>query len=161
MFKYLIVFVCLLFSISTKAEAANAGTVNFSGLIASGCNVSTFVDGTIVANAGSTTLSSSSGGTPASFTASSNAGLYKITFGTPVLTGPSGTVSGATITVTSSSTGTSLLGAAISLFNSVGSVLNLTLGGTYAVTVNATASLSSGSFAAGTYSLSVPVTCSL
>jgi len=160
MFKYLIVFICLLYS--TSAYAISNGTVNFNGLIASACDVSNFVDGTIVANTGSTSLSSSSsGGSPATFTASTNATSYKLTYGTPVLTGPSGTVSGATFTVTSSAAGNRLLGGVISLINSVASILNLTLPGIYSVTVNATATLASGSFEAGSYTLSVPVACSL
>jgi hypothetical protein len=144
------------------AHAVSVGNAIFNGSILSACNVSNFVDGTIVANSGTTELSSiTAGGSPATFTVSTTGGGYRLTYGTPTLTGPSGSVSGATYTVTSSATGTGLLGAVISLINQVGSVLSLNLGGTYAVTVNARATLSSGAFEAGTYRLTVPVSCSL
>ena len=154
-------FIFLVFFVS-PVYAINTGTAQFLGNLTSSCDVSNFIDGTIVANSGATSLSSTAaGGTPATFTAQTNAGSYKITLGTPTLVGPSGTVTGVTFTTTASATGTGVLGSIISLINSVAGVLNLSLGGTYAVTVNATATLPSGSFEAGTYTLSVPVSCSL
>jgi hypothetical protein len=141
--------------LSTSANALTSGTVSLIGVVASTCAVTAFTSGTMTADQSATTLSTT---TPASFTAVVTGTGFRVTFGTPTLTGPSGVVN-ATITLTPTSTGLSILNTAINGITVAGTTVTMPAAGTYTYLVSGTATLSTGSFAAGTYNLSAVATC--
>lgn len=145
----------ILFLLSSPVEAATTGTVTLSGVVGSVCAVTGFTSGTLTADQSATSLTTA---TPATFTAVATGTGFRITFGTPTLTGPSGSVT-ANITLTPSATGLSTTSTAITGITVSGTTVNMPAAGTYTYSVSGTATLSSGSFAAGTYTLSAVATC--
>lgn len=145
--------------IASSAFAQSTGTLTYRGSINDRCSLSGFADGVIVVNVDGTTLSSTeTGGAAARVNAQTNAGNFRLVFGTPTLTGPAGTVSGVTFGLSSSATGTNNGGQPIGPITSTTNTLQLAAPGAYSVTVNASAATTQ-TLASGSYTLQVPVSC--
>lgn len=143
----------ILVALSTAALAQSTGTAKFNGTISEQCVLSNFVDGTIVINTTSNQFSSAgTGGSPAYFAVATTGNAFRLVFGTPTLTGPSGVITGATFSINPSVTrqGGGAAGAG-------GNQVTLGAPGNYLVQVNVEATLQSRE--AGTYTLQVPASC--
>lgn len=137
------------------APAAHAAGVGFNGLITSSCALTIGLDGTLTTNPGGTTLASNqSGGSAATALILSTASTYKLEVDpvTSFTLAPTGGQPDA-VAVTYNATGVTTVTA-----RAAGTPLNLGLGLTN-VTVDLSATKSSGIFPSGLYHADVVMRC--
>lgn len=141
-----------------------SGDLKFNGTVNPSCNLGNFIDGTITANGTQTLLSSTNnGGLPATVDLWANVNGYTLPLGTPIITGPSGVMTDALVSISAAGNGADLTGTPVSQFgpNAANNTFYFN-GGKYNFAVNADVKRADGSaFEAGTYTLRIPVTCTM
>ena len=132
---------------------ADAGTVNFSGTVVNTCVINISTPGALgVATSGTTLSSEETGGVNSLVAVVATGTAPTIQFGAPVLTGPSGSIAGATkfLGYTSAGGATQALTASTSTYT-----MNRLLD---TLTVKAQA-INPNGFATGSYAISSTMTC--
>jgi hypothetical protein len=141
-----------------------SGELKFNGTVSPSCNLGNFVDGTITANGDQTQLSSlNAGGTPAAVDLRANVNGYTLPLGVAQIVGPNGILTDAVVSTTAVGNGTDLLGVDVSQFgpNAADNTFYFS-GGSYNFAVNASVTRADGSaFPAGSYTLHIPVSCTM
>ena len=141
-----------------------SGELKFNGTVSPSCNLGNFIDGTITANGDQTQLSSTNaGGSPASVDLRANVNGYTLPLGAAQIVGPNGILADAVVSTAAVGNGTDLLGASVSQFGpSAADNTFYFSGGSYNFSVNASVTRADGSaFPAGTYTLHIPVSCTM
>jgi len=145
----------LLAAVSTPA-AAVTGTVTFSGVVTETCTINVDSPGTLVANTDLTTLSTNeAGGTAGVATIQTTGSSFSVSAAAPAVftSAPAGGDENVTFATLYSATG------ATNLADVVGDTPSALAQGTTTLSVDLTATKSSGSFPAGNYTADVVVTC--
>lgn len=141
-----------------------SGELKFNGTVSPSCNLGNFVDGTITTNVDQTQLSSTNaGGTPALVDLRANVNGYTLPLGAAQIIGPNGLLTDAVVTTDAIGNGTDLLGVTVSQFgpNAANNTFYFN-GGAYNFAVNASVTRADGSaFPAGSYTLHIPVSCTM
>lgn len=146
------------------ATGPASGDLRWNGSINASCNLTKFIDGTVVANLNQTQLSSTlSGGAAAMVDSRTNVAGYTLVFGAPALYNGAGedvSSSVETFAITPMGSGRLLNGISIGDFGGTNGNLLFTAAGFYKATVDAEVTAPAGAaFPAGTYLVRVPVTC--
>lgn len=140
-----------------------SGELKFNGTVSPSCNLGNFIDGTITANGDQTQLSSlNAGGTPASVDLRANVNGYTLPLGAAQVVGPNGILTDAVVNTSAVGNGTDLLGADVAQFGPDATNTFIFNGGSYNFAVNASVTRADGSaFPAGSYTLHIPVSCTM
>lgn len=145
------------------AVGASSGTLKWNGNIVQACNLSGFIDGTVVANSNQTKLTSLlDGGSKSKVDIRTNADGYTLVFGTPQLWKDGTDVSwmGANFNISPVGSGRVINGTPIGEFGATQGNLFFTSAGFYQANVDAEVTAASGAaFPAGSYTVKVPVSC--
>lgn len=146
------------------AVGPSNGELRWNGSINASCNLTGFVDGTVVANLNQTKLSSTLSGGAAAFVESrTNVDGFTLVFGAPRLFNGAGedvSYSVGKFDISPMGSGRRLNGTPISDFGATNGDLVFTNAGFYKAAVDAEVTAPVGAaFPAGTYIVRVPVTC--